>query len=235
MRPGGTCPRVLTVEIKMQKAGEDVLALMRASATKPASADKLDRLRVKIAELRDLEFERTKLSERNAELGKRVYEIQTKELVDLFDQAKVDNVGIPEEGNLPAYNMEVGWNYKANIGTPAEPKVDDFNAAIAYIKKHEPDMVKTTYTIEFGLGEEKNRRVFESLLKKTKIEYSSSFGVPWNTLTAWVREQIEVHKKSPPLKLLGATVERTARLIKPKATRAKKAVSDARSTTKKGK
>jgi len=218
----------------MAKAGEDVLALMRASATKPASADKLDKLRIKIAELREIEVERVSLAERSAELGKRVFEIQTKELVDLFDAAKVDNVGIPEEGNLPAYNMEVGWNYKANIGTPADPKVDDFNKAIAYIKKHEPDMVKTTYVIEFGLGEEDKRKKFEDLLKKQKYEYSSSFGVPWNTLTAWVREQIEVHKKSPPLKLLGATVERTARLIKPKATRAKKAVSDARSTPKKG-
>ena len=215
----------------MPKQTDTVLALMREDAAKPAPKDKLDKLRIKIAELRSIEVERASLTERNATLGKRVFEIQTKELVDLFDLAKVDNVGIPEEGNLPAYNMEVGWIYKANIGTPAEPKVDDFGKAIAYIKKHEPDMIKTTYVIEFGLGEEVKRKKFEDLLKQKKIEYSSSFGVPWNTLTAWVKEQIEA-KKSPPLKLLGATVERVARLIKPKATRAKKAVADARSTSK---
>lgn len=216
----------------MAKPNDAVVAMMREDAKKPAPKDKLDALRTKISELRGLEFERKSLGERSAELGKRMFELQTKEIVELFDAAKVDNIGIPEDGNLPAYNMEVGWNYKANIGTPAEPKVDDFGKAIAYIKKHEPEMIKTTYIIEFGLGEEAKRKKFEDLLIKQKYEYSSSFGVPWNTLTAWVREQIEVHKKSPPLKLLGATVERTARLIKPKATRAKKAVSDARSTPK---
>jgi transposase-like protein len=216
----------------MNKPSSEALALMRAASAKPAAPDKLDRLREKLKELRDIEMQRASLDERNAQLGQRVFEIKTKELVDLFDAAKVDNVGIPEEGNLPAYNMEIGWIYKANIGTPDDPKVDDYGAAITYIRKTEPDMIKTTYTVAFGLREDKRRKAFEALLKKNKFEYSSSFGVPWNTLTAWVKEQIEVHKKSPPLKLLGATVERTAKLIKPKAERAKKAAADAKSTPK---
>lgn len=221
----------------MAKTNSAVLEMMREDAVKPPPRDRLEKLRKKISDLRDLELEKKSFEEKASETGKKIYEIKTKDLVDLFDQAKVDNVGIPEEGNLPAYNMEVGWIYKANLGSPDDPKVDDFNKAIQYLRKHEPDMIKTTYTIEFGLREEERRKAFEALLKKNKIDYSSSFGVPWNTLTAWVREQIEVHKKSLPLKLLGATVERTARLIKPKATRAKKAAADAKSTpkTRKGK
>lgn len=218
----------------MSKQGDDVLAMMREDGAKPPPKDKLDRIQAKIRELRLLEQERIELGEKLADKGRRVFEIQTKELVDLMDAAKVDNVGIPEEGNLPAFNMEIGWNYKANIGTPDEPKVPDFMKAIDYLKSKEPDMVKTTYTVDFGLGEEKKRKIFESLLKKNKIDYSSSFGVPWNTLTSWVKGQLEA-KKSVPLKMLGATVERTARLIKPKATRAKKVVQDAKSTPKKGK
>ena len=218
----------------MSKETSSVLALMREDAAKPPPADKLDKLRAKVAELRTLEFERDSIAERLAEKGKAIYEMKTKTLVDLFDEAKVDNVGIPAEGNLPAYNVEIGTTVKANIGSPAEPKVDDYMKAIDYIKKHEPDMVKTTYTVSFGLGEEKKRKTFESLLKKNKVDYSSSFGVPWNTLTSWVKGQLEA-KKSPPLKLLGATVERAAQLIKPKATSAKKAAAEAKSTPRKGK
>lgn len=211
-----------------------VLALMREDAAKPPPTDRLERLRKEIAHLRGLELEVASLDEQKAKKNMEIYEIKSRKLVDMFDAAKVDNVGIPEEGNLPAYNMEVGWIYKANIGTPDDPKVDDYGKAIAYIRKHEPDMLKTTYVVEFGLHEDKKRKAFEALLKKNKFDYSSSFGVPWNTLTAWVKEQIEVHKKSPPLKLLGATVERVAKLIKPKADRAKKAAKDAKSTPKKG-
>lgn len=216
----------------MSKDTSSVLALMREDAAKPPSEDKLDELRNAVRELRVLEAQRDSIAQDLADKGKKIFEMKTKTLVDLFDEAKVDNVGIPAEGNFPAYNIEVGTHYKANIGTPSEPKVDDYMKAIDYIKKHEPDMIKTTYKVEFGLGEEKKRKAFESLLKKNKIEYSSSFGVPWNTLTSWVKEQIEVLKKSPPLKLLGATVERSAQLIKPKATNAKKAAAEAKSTPK---
>jgi hypothetical protein len=218
----------------MTKDTSSVLALMREDATKPPPADKLDKLRTKVAELRVLEFERDSIAETLADKGKKIFEMKTKTLVDLFDEAKVDNIGIPAEGNYPAYNVELGTIVKANIGTPAEPKVTDYMKAIAYIKKHEPDMIKTTYTVSFGLGEEKKRKTFESLLKKNKVDFSSSFGVPWNTLTSWVKGQLEA-KKSPPLKLLGATVERTAQLIKPKATSAKKAAAEAKSTPRKGK
>lgn len=221
----------------MTKADGDVLSLMKASAAKPAPQDKLDKLRAKIREVREIEMQRKDLVERNAALGTRLYEIQTKELVDLFDAAKVDNVGIPEEGNLPAYNMEIGTIVKANIGTFDDPKVDDFGKSIEYIKKLEPAMIKTTYVVGFGLGEDKRRKEFEKLLKTNKYDYSSSFGVPWNTLTAWVKEALEDKKLKSTLnlKLLGATVERTAKLIKPKATRAKKAAQEARSTPTRGK
>lgn len=75
-------------------------------------------------------------------------------------------------------------------------------------------MIKGTYTIQFGMGMEKQRKAFETLLKKNKIEFSYKFGVPWNTLTAFIKEQIEDYHREPPLKLLGATVGRMAFLVK---------------------
>jgi hypothetical protein len=218
----------------MAKTSSAVAELMREDAAKPPPKDRLDQLRAKVAELRTLERDRADLTERLKENGTKIYEMKTKTLVDLFDLAKIDNVGIPEEGNLPAYNMEIDWIIKANIGTPDEPKVDDFEKSIAYIRKLEPDLIKTTFKVEFGLRENDKRQKFEALLKKNKISYSSSFGVPWNSLTAWVKGQFEA-KKPLNLKLLGATIERAAQLIKPKATRAKKAAADQRATPKRGK
>ena len=210
-----------------------VASLMAEDAKKPPPKDKLDKLRQAVRELRDIEFERTKAQERLAELGTQVHEMKTKTIVDLFDQAKVTHIGIEAEGNLPAYELGVGWHYHANIGSPVDPKVEDYAATIAWIRKTDPDLLKTTFTIGFGLRDGKKMKAFETMLKKQKIGYSTSFGVPWNTLTAWLKEQIEVKKKSPPLKLLGATVERTAKLLNQKANRADRATP--KSTARKGK
>lgn len=190
----------------------------------PVPQDRLDKLRAAVRELRAIEFERKSLTERNAELGTKLHELKTNTLVALFDDARVDSIGIPAEGNLPGYDIGVEWHYKANIGSAAEPKVENYAESIKYIQSLDPDLLKTTFTIDFGLKEGKKMKAFEALLKKQKLSYSTSFGVPWNTLTAWVKEKLEVKKmKNLKLKLLGATVERTAKLIKPKASKADRA------------
>lgn len=208
-----------------------VAAMMADDAKKPPPKDKLDKLRDALRELRDIEAQRASLAERQTELGTRVHEMRTKTLVDMFDLAKVDNMTIQAEGNLPPMTVGVGWHYHANLGSAADPKVPDFAGAIAFIKKTDPDLLKTTFSISFGLSEGKKMKAFEAMLKKQKIGYSTNFGVPWNTLTAWVKERFE-GKKSLPLKLLGATVERTAQIVKPKASRAERAAP--KSTTSKG-
>lgn len=190
-----------------------VTALMAEDAAKPPSADKLDALRAAVRELRDVELQRKALDERQSELGKKVYELKTKTLIDLFDRAKVDTIGVPEEGNLPRYDLEVGWHYHANLSNSS-----DMEEAIKWLRAKEPDLLKTTFEVSFGLKDGKKMIEFEKYIKKMKYEYSSSFGVPWNTLTAWVKGQY-ASKKTVPLKLLGATVERTAKLVKPRASR----------------
>lgn len=196
----------------------DVTALMREDSAKPKSGDTLVKLQKQIEELRELEFQRDDLNNRSKELGTKIYEIRTKKLVDLFDQVGVSKLGIPESGNLPAYEIELIDHVKANLGDLDEK---DFAKAIAWLeKKGLGDMIKTTITVSFGMGkeEEVKRKKLVAFLEKLKISYGSSFGVPWNTLTAYVKAQLKA-KKSLPLKLLGATVERTAALVKQKNTK----------------
>jgi hypothetical protein len=210
-------------------AKNEVATLMAEDANRPASPDRLEKLRVAVRELRDTEQERADLAARSAELGTKLHELRTKTIVDLFDQAKVTSIKLPAEGNNPEYEVGVGWHYHANIGSPSDPKVEDYAATVAYIKKTDPDLLKTTYEVSFGLGESKKMKEFEAAMKKMKIDYSSSFGVPWNTLTAWVKAQYE-SKKTLPLKLLNATVERTAKVVNKR-----KSTSVPKSTAKKGK
>jgi hypothetical protein len=208
-------------------AKNEVATLMLAEARKPPPADRLERLQAAVRELREVEFERKSLEERQSSLGTRVHELKTKTIIDLFDAARVDTIGVPEEGNLPRYDMEVGWHYHANLSNST-----DIEEAIKWIRAKEPDLLKTTFEVSFGLKDGKKMKEFEAYLKKMKYDYSSSFGVPWNTLTAWVKGQY-ASKKTVPLKLLGAVVERTAKLVKPRASKVDK--SAPKSTSRKGK
>lgn len=198
---------------------DTVSAMMRADAAKPKppSKDRLDRARDKIKQLRELELKNAALAEQQADNARTIKVIKEKELVDLFDAAEISSLGIDADGNMPAYEVEIKAYYHANIPEENEPK------AFQYLTKvGAGDMIKGTYTISFGRGEEKKRQAFEKLLIKGKYEWGYKFGVPWNTLTAWVKEQIEEKKKDPPLKLLGATVGRVASLVKAKKTSSNK-------------
>jgi hypothetical protein len=189
---------------------------MREEAARqpPASKDRLDRVRRKIIELRDLEIETASLEERQKEQSAKILAIKHKELVDLFDEAKITKLGVEASGNLPAYEIEIKPYYHANIPEDTKDK------AFAWLQKNgHGDLIKATYTVAFGMGEEKRRKKFEELLVKGKYEFEYKFGVPWNTLTAFVKEQIEHYRKEPPLKLFGATVGRVANLVREKKAR----------------
>ena len=79
--------------------------------------------------------------------------------------------------------------------------------AFAWLSEHgHGDIIRRTYTVSFGKGEEQLALDFEKVLNESETPYSASYGVPWNSLTAWLKEQIEKFKIVPPLHLFGATV-----------------------------
>jgi hypothetical protein len=192
----------------------DITTMMREDAKRPPPKDRLERVRKKIIELRELEVTNLDLAERQKDNNEKIRKIKDKELVDLFDEAGIKSLGVEADGNLPAYEIELKAYYHANIPEEGAAK------AFAWLKKHgHGDMIKATYTVSFGMGQEKKQKQFEVLLKKGGYEFEYKFGVPWNTLTAFVKEQIEHYKKEPPLKMLGATVGRVASLVKQKKAR----------------
>jgi hypothetical protein len=176
------------------------------------SGDKLDRVRSEIFRLRDLEFQRDALAERVKVLSAEAQQIKDKTLVDLFDEAGVNSLGIDADGNMPPYEVEITDYYRANI-----PE-DKREAAFDYLRRiKQEDLIKTTFTVEFGLREGAASDRFARSLEKAGVQYSVKRGVPWNTLTAWFKAE---HKRKPlpakAMELLGATVGRVAKVVKQK-------------------
>lgn len=171
--------------------------------------DKLDRLKQGVIRLRDMEFEKAALEERTKTLSEDIQTMKEKTLVDLFDEAGSNLHGVPAEGNMPAFTVEIGDYYHANI--PADKKTEAFE----HLRKigHE-DLIKTEFKIAFGLREAKQADRFRRSLQKAGIKFSETHGVPWNTLTAWFRVE---HRRKPltakAMALLGATVGRVAKVV----------------------
>jgi hypothetical protein len=204
--------------MKTSKAASAAASLPRAVLDEmeehdgATSDDKLDRARDMVRVLRDREMEAASLDERLTEVKKTIREMKEHTIPDFFDEAGVPAITIAAEGNLPSFEIAVIDRYHANI--PDE----DEGAAFGYLKKTgNEDLIKTTYTISFGLREGKQAERFGRSLDKAGIEYSVKCAVPWNTLTAWFKAE---HKRKPlPAKamaLLGASVGRVAKVVKQK-------------------
>lgn len=179
-----------------------------------ASKDQLAKIRGLAKEMRDLDIDNARMKEQTTENNKRIEAIKWQDLLNAMDEAGMRAMTLEAEGNLPAYEVKTGAYYHANIAVdwPPEQKAAAFN----WLDKHEPGMLRNSFVIEFGKNSRAVQKKLIAALKKLKIPYSNEFGVPWNTLTAYVKEQIEEHERTPPLELLGAKVGRIATIKKVK-------------------
>jgi hypothetical protein len=174
--------------------------------------DKLDKATEALTTLRDKEIEVAELEERLKLLREDINLIKSKTLVDIFDEAKIDFLGLSAEGNKPPYEVEIVDYYHANIKEENQPQ------AYAYLEKRgQGDLIKSEYKIAFGLRESKQAERFARSLEKAGIDYSLKQGVPWNTLTSWFRADYKKKPLTPKvMELLGASVGRTAKVVKQK-------------------
>lgn len=188
-------------------------AAMAAKYGGEDNSDKLDMVRSKVRETRDALLTQKAAQERVAEISKTLNDLYHKQLPDLFMEAGIDSLGLEAEGNLPAFDTKLKPFYKASI-----PK-DKEGEAFSWLEKQgHGDMIKNMFSVQFGMGDNTKAKKLEAFLKKEKISYECGRGVPWNTLTAFVKEQIEDRKVKPsdlPLDLLGAYVGRIV-TIKPR-------------------
>jgi len=167
------------------------------------SEDKLEKVRDAIREMRDLDIEKKMLDERVREVNVKIYEMKHTTLPQLFMQNGVNILGIDASGNYPAYVATKKPFYKAAI--LADWAEDRKARAFAYLEKMKAaDLIKTEITVRLGMGDRGTAKKVMAALKKLRVPASQSLAVPWNTLTSWVRSQIEDHNLTPDLDMLGA-------------------------------
>lgn len=200
------------------QATEDGVAKLnpKAMASKHGGRDdskKIEAVRDKLREARDVDIRISRLSEETSSLGKKKLALVHEELPAMFAAAGIDSMGLEADGDLPAYDTKLKPFYKASI--PKDKKAEAF----AWLRKNKHgDMIKNMFSVAVGAGDDAKAKKLEAFLKKEGFDYERDQGVPWNTLTAFVKEQIEDRKVRPsdlPLDLLGAFVGQVV-TIKPR-------------------
>lgn len=190
-------------------------ALKRAIAASEGrtapSEDKLEAIRQDMRAARDLEIEIALLAERLGECNGKLQKLLTETIPGKFEEVGIDRLGLLPEGNLPGYDAQLNPYYKAAI--PAAWPEERQEKAFDYLDEHHAgDLVNCTFTVVLGRGSTKEQAKLRAALQKTKIPYGEKKAVNHNSLTAWVKEQIEKHQTMPDLETLGAKVGKIIKL-----------------------
>lgn len=176
------------------------------------AADKLDKVREAVRNLRDLDLESKQLSQRLGEVQAELLRQQHEVLPDLFSEIGVRNLTLAPEGNLPAVTARLAPYYKAGIGSDWEPERRE-EAFETLEHMGGGDLIKTQFIVDLDRGDNATAKKIEDGLKRMGIPFTRQLSVHWKTLTSFVQEQYE--SKPPkilPLEKLGAVVGRRVTL-----------------------
>jgi hypothetical protein len=192
--------------------------LREAATTETVTKDKLDRLRAACATARDLELEIQDLDGQLRSKKRDLLNLRYKALPDLFMEARIMRLDLDASGNMPAYEAKMADHYHANISTAwAEERQQE---AFDWLEDQgQGDLIKRTIEIDFGRDEYnwfgqvmKALNRLPNLTGRIKIRRY----VPWNTLTAWLKEKYQSDEElgDNELRKLGAVVGKVVN-IKP--------------------
>lgn len=195
----------------MAKPNRTIAAAIAAENV-ASSSSSLEEIERAANEARDLEKEIEDLSALLKEKNATLYKLYHVTLPDLMMAANVDHLGLPAKGNLPAMDAELKPFYSANIaaGWPEEKR----GAAFEYlIDLKAGDLIKTDVVASYSRGKVgEARKLAASLAKKKGVQAIIKEAVHAQTLTAWLREQVEKHNFTPNLELIGGAVGNVVKL-----------------------
>jgi hypothetical protein len=116
----------------------------------------------------------------------------------------MDKIGLPGSG----VDLVVDDYYHANI------KAEDPNREQAFnwlVENGHGDLLKVTVTCVFARGDYDKAEKLKAILVTNGYAPAIDQGVPWNTLTAWLKEQLR-KGSVVPLELFGATIGRIVKI-----------------------
>lgn len=188
----------------------ELAALIQTEELKP-DADKLELLRKSVARARSLEAEKEDLDQRATEVSQELHKLYRETLPGLLDEARVPEITIEGEGNLPRVKAEAKPFYNANIAAawPPEQKAQGF----AYLTElGYQDLIKTVVTVAFNREDRDKALQFKSRLERAGYAPTLTETVHPATLTAWLKEQVEKHSFVPDLQKIGGFIGRVVKL-----------------------
>jgi len=186
---------------------------MQRDAARTPEPDRLNAIVEAGREMRNDMLELKDLIEREDELSKKLNVMKHRTLPELMIQAGVDRVGLPAERNLPPCDLVVKPFYKANIEAGWEPARREAGFEIITQRGY-ADTIKMKFVIDMPRGDAEAIEAVRTKLTEAGITFTEQPSIPWNTLTAIVRTEIENEALFTPAELeqLGATVGRVAEL-----------------------
>ena len=193
--------------------------IMDEDARQPPPADRLEAIVNAGKQLRDKILEKKDLEERVATLEREINAMRHRQLPDMMTAVGVDRVGLPAENNLPPCDLVVRPFYKANIEAGWEPERRARGFRLLEDRGYE-DNIKTRFTVDFPGSEREKARELRSVLQQMQVQsFTEQPSIPWNSLTALVKTEIEDGHpfSTAELETLGATVGRVAELKERKA------------------
>ena len=165
----------------------DLLAV--ATESPPVTPlDRLEKVRDRLARVRDLRLLVAELTERVTAANKEIQELTFTELPDAYAELGLRTLNLQATGNLPAVNSEVKPYYKANIAADwaAEDRERGFKTLESLEAEH---LIKSKITVELQRGDIKTARKIMAGFDKAKIPYVAALSVHHGTLTAWLCER----------------------------------------------
>lgn len=134
-------------------------------------------------------------------------DLRHKALPDLMDEAGIDHIGVPPDGNNPAFDITLKPFYSANIAADWDQKRREAGF-FALEGAGAGSLIKTRVTI--SLPREERSRLTSLLAAIKGYAFTVEEAVHAQTLTAWVKEQHKAGATLPPLDVIGATIGRVA-------------------------
>jgi hypothetical protein len=188
--------------------------LLRAMNSHNATApqDKLDALRSKAVEVREVEANIEAFENHLARMKEKRTKLLREELPQLMDEARVPSITLEAEGNYPSFKLSVKAFYSANVSMKWEE--ERRKQAYAWLEANGAgDLIKTTVEVAFPREERAEAvRIASMLMELDSAHVTIDERIHPATLTAWLKESVEAGDDMPPLDLIGGTVARVVKI-----------------------
>ena len=140
------------------------------------------------------------LAEKLAQAQKQLRDVQEEQLPSLMQQC-----GLSEFRLVNGARITIKPYYSGSIGD------ENREQAFDWLKKHNhDDLIKNDYTITFGKGEDADAETFEVRLSNLGVSYKHKKHIHPQTLSAFIREQVEQGASEFPLETFKAYIGKRA-------------------------